>query len=91
MKGLKTIVITDDVQLEIFYTHWSEIKSNDHDVPNDPSGYEIDSIKFVSWVGTGKGNKVQVVVDITTCSEDLVRELNWDKIEQSVTEHIEGK
>jgi len=91
MKDVLTIMITDDVQLEIGYTHWAEMKSNDYDVPNDPSGHEIDSIKFVSWVGTGKGNKVRVEVDITGCSEELARELNWDKIEQSVTEHIEEK
>ena len=82
MKDSVTIELDKDIHVEVHYECWATGKWMDYDVPPDPSGHEIDKVEL----HTGKH-----VIDITNTFEELSGVLNYEKVEEAITKHIENQ
>ena len=73
----KYIEVSDTHHLEVAYRYYPQTASNDYDVPSYPEEYEIVRIELVSESG--------VRMDITNATEDLLGVLQWDKINEEIS------
>jgi hypothetical protein len=73
----KYIEVGETHHLEVSYRYYAHTPSNDYDVPDDPEEFEIVKIDLVSEAG--------VRMDITNITEDLLNVLQWDKINEEIS------
>ena len=83
------INLSEDMWIEVQYTHEPESPSNDYDVPPDSAITEINKVLLCGWIPLANDTKYHVHLDITHYADYLSHLLSWDKIQEAVQTEIE--